>query len=119
MNVNQALVSGHSSLISLISISASTTEGIVSKANKSTPASIKAFMRGLCQSLIVFKEVFAMYDPVYSEPSWRDAPYGPTDPATNGFVFPEKQAQTITTQLKLDCFYLDADILWKIFSSLS
>lgn len=33
--------------------------------------------------------ISSAYAPVYSEPSWRKAPYGPTEPATRGHLPPE------------------------------
>lgn len=56
LKANQAFVFGNSRRRSQ-SISASSWQGIVSSASRSTPASTRVWIRGRCQSLIVCKNI--------------------------------------------------------------
>lgn len=73
LKANHAFMLGNS-FSNFTSISASTLHGIVSNANKSTPPSIRAFIRLICHAFIISGETVLAYDPVYSEPSCNDAP---------------------------------------------
>ncbi|KAG8035454.1 hypothetical protein G9C98_006900, partial [Cotesia typhae] len=70
---NQALMSGNS-LMSSTSASASIWQGIVSRAMKSTPASMRVWMRGLCHFFKNSFDILEAYSPVYSDPSCKEAP---------------------------------------------